>query len=233
METITEPTPVDTGELKKQALKRLLSLLIFFGLCILLPAGTFNYWQAYLYLIILILPMLFALNYFLRKDPEFLERRMRLKEKEQQQKAVQWVFLVFFLATFIIIGLDRRYGWSDVPLFLVLLTDAIILSGYLVILVVFNQNRFASRIVEIDENQSVISTGLYSIVRHPMYFGFLFMYLPTPLALGSYWGLIPIMAILPPLIFRIKNEEKVLREGLPGYIEYCNRTKYRLIPFIW
>ncbi len=233
MDPKSEISPADTRSLKKKVLIRFLFLFIFLGLFIFLPSGTFYYWQAYLYLMTLIIPLLAALIYFWRKDPHFLERRMRVKEKEQQQRTIQIVFMVFFLATIIVAGLDRRFGWSEVPVFIVLLTDAIVFFGYMFILVVFKQNSYASRTVEIDANQTVITTGLYSFVRHPMYVGFLLMYLPTPLALGSYWGLIPMAAIPMALVFRIKNEEKVLRDGLTGYIEYCEKTKYRLIPFIW
>jgi protein-S-isoprenylcysteine O-methyltransferase Ste14 len=137
------------------------------------------------------------------------------------------------MAAFIIPGLDRRFGWSDIPPEVIIATDAVILGGYLIIFMVFRENSYASRIVEIDKGHKVITTGLYSVVRHPMYLGVLIMYLPTPLALGSYWGLIP-MALLPvALVFRILNEEKVLKENLEGYNEYCLKTKYRLIPYIW
>ena len=233
MDPKSEITPVDSRNLKMKVFVRFLFLFAFLGLFILLPAGTFDYWQAYTYLIILVIPMMVALAYFFKKDPQFLERRMRVKEKEQEQKTVQIFFLIFFLASFIISGLDRRFGWSTVPILVVVLTDAVVVLGYVLIFFVFKQNSFASRTVEIDANQTVITTGLYRYVRHPMYVGFLMMYLPTPLALGSYWGLVPMAGIPLALIFRIQNEEKVLREGLPGYIEYCNKTKYRLIPFIW
>jgi protein-S-isoprenylcysteine O-methyltransferase Ste14 len=177
--------------------------------------------------------MLFVLTYFLKNDPRFLERRTRVAEKEKEQKLIQWINLLVFISAFVVPGLDRRFGWSDVPAELIILTDIVILGGYLVIFLVFRQNSYASRIIEIDEEQKVITTGLYSMIRHPMYLGVLIMYLPTPLALGSYWGLIP-MAFLPvSLVFRILNEEKVLSENLEGYREYCLKTKYRLIPYIW
>lgn len=177
--------------------------------------------------------MIFVLFYFLKKDPRFLERRMRGTEKEREQKLIQLINLAILMAAFIVPGLDRRYGWSAVPVEGIIITDAVILVGYLIIFLVFRENSYASRIVEVDQEQKVITTGLYSIVRHPMYLGVLIMYLPTPLALGSYYGLIP-MAFLPAaLVFRILNEEKVLRENLDGYEEYCRKTRYRLIPFIW
>lgn len=206
---------------------------LFIGICTLLPAGTFDYWQVYLYFSVVVIPMIFVLFYFLKKDPRFLERRMRGTEKEREQKLIQLINLAILMAAFIVPGLDRRYGWSAVPVEGIIITDAVILVGYLIIFLVFRENSYASRIVEVDQEQKVITTGLYSIVRHPMYLGVLIMYLPTPLALGSYYGLIP-MAFLPAaLVFRILNEEKVLRENLDGYEEYCRKTRYRLIPFIW
>ena len=156
-----------------------------------------------------------------------------MAEKVKEQKLIQWLNLPVFILSFIIPGLDRRFGWSEIPLEVIIAADAVVLGGYLLIFVVFRQNSYASRIVEIDKEQKVITTGLYSVVRHPMYLGVLIMYLPTPLALGSYWGLIP-MAMLPvALVFRIINEEKVLSENLAGYKDYCLKTRYRLLPYLW
>lgn len=204
-----------------------------FALLILLPAGTFDYWQVYVYFGILVVPMIFVLFYFLKNDPKFLERRAKAREKEKQQVLISILSSLIFLAGFIIPGLDHRFEWSAVPLQITLLADAVILLGYLIIFLVFRQNSYASRIIEVDEEQKVISTGLYGMVRHPMYVGVMIMYIPTPLALGSYWGLIP-FALLPlSLALRILNEEKVLKENLDGYKAYCQKTKYRLIPYIW
>jgi protein-S-isoprenylcysteine O-methyltransferase Ste14 len=173
------------------------------------------------------------LIYFLKKDPRFLERRTRTAEKVKEQKLIQLLNLPVFISAFIVPGLDRRFGWSDIPVEVIIATDIVILCGYIFIFLVFKQNSYASRIIETESSQKVISTGLYSVVRHPMYLGVMIMYLPTPLALGSYWGLIP-MALLPvTLVLRILNEEKILRENLGGYKEYCMKTRYRLIPYIW
>jgi len=202
-------------------------------LLILIPAGTFLYWQFYAYITVLVLPMIYVMFYFLKNDPKFLERRTRTQEKEKAQKINQIVFLLIFFAGFIIPGLDKRFGWSEVPVWIVIITDFVIVGGYLIIFTVFKQNSYASRIVEVENDQKVISTGLYSVVRHPMYIGVLIMYIPTPLALGSYWGLIRMAAIPIALVIRIINEEKVLKRELPGYEEYCQKTKYRLIPYIW
>lgn len=233
METKSEMSKKERSALIRKIIVRFSFVPLFIGIFTLLPAGTFDYWQVYLYFSVVVIPMIFVLFYFLKRDPRFLERRTRGIEKEREQKLIQLVNLPVFMAAFIIPGLDRRYGWSAVPVEIIIITDAVILGGYLIIFLVFRENSYASRIIEVDQTQKVITTGLYSMVRHPMYLGVLIMYLPTPLALGSYYGLIP-MAFLPvALILRILNEEKVLRENLGGYKEYCEKTRFRLIPFIW
>ncbi len=233
MKTKSEMTRQERSALIRKLFVRLSFVPLFIIVFTLLPAGTFNYWEVYLYFGLLVVPMLFVFRYFLRKDPRFLERRSRGVEKVKEQKLIQIINLPVFIAAFFIPGLDKRFGWSDIPPEIIIATDVIIFVGYLIIYHVFRQNSYASRIVEIDKEQKVITTGLYGIIRHPMYLGVLIMYLPTPLALGSYWGLIP-MALLPvALVFRILNEEKVLKENLGGYKEYCLKTKYRLIPYIW
>ena len=228
-----EMTSKEMKALKKKIAIRFSLIPIFLGLIILLPAGTLNYWQAYTYFTVLVVPMIFVMLYFLKKDPKFLERRTRGKEKEKQQKVLSIFSTAVFLTGFIITGLDHRFAWSSVPTYIVITADMIVLLGYLIIFFVFKQNSYASRIIEVNENQKVISTGLYEVVRHPMYLGVLIMFLPTPIALGSYWALIP-FAVLPViLILRILNEEKVLSNNLQGYHEYCQNTRFRLIPFIW
>jgi protein-S-isoprenylcysteine O-methyltransferase Ste14 len=233
MDTQSEMNHQQVRSLTATIIIRFSLMFAFLGLIILLPAGTFEYWQFYVYLGIIVVLMVLVLRYFLKTDPKFLERRMRLKEKESQQKVIQAMFSLFFFSVFIISGLDRRYGWSVVPASIVVLADFFVLVGYSMIILVFKQNSYASRIIEVEKNQTVISTGLYKIVRHPMYLGVLIMYIPTPLALGSYWGLIPIATIPLALVLRIINEEKVLRQDLPGYVDYTQKTRYRLIPFVW
>jgi len=229
----SEITPQERKSLIRKILIRFSFLPIVFGLLILLPAGTFYYWQVYVYFGVLVVPMIFVLFYFLKNDPKFLERRTRGKESEKQQVISQILSTLIFLAGFIIPGLDHRFSWSNVPANTSIVADVIVLLGYLIIFFVFRQNSYASRIIEVDEEQKVISTGLYALVRHPMYVGVLIMYIPTSLALGSYWGLIP-FALLPfSLAIRILNEEKVLSENLEGYKAYCQKTRYRLIPYIW
>lgn len=229
----SELTEQEMKSLTKKILLRFSLFPFILGLLILLPAGTLDYWEFYTYMAILVIPMIFVLFYFLKIDPKFLERRTRAKETEKTQVLIQKLFTVFLLSGFVVSGLDRRFGWSDIPVSIVLITNFVMLLGYMIIFFVFKQNSYASRIVEVENNQKIISTGLYSIVRHPMYLGVLIMWIPIPIALGSYWGLIPMATISIALVLRILNEETVLKRDLPGYKEYCQTTKYRLIPFIW
>jgi len=206
---------------------------VFMGLMLFLPAGSLYYWQAWIYCAVLIVPVSFVIFYFLKHDPELLERRMRLREKEEKQKTIQILgFLIFFIG-FIISGLDFRYHWSNVPAYLVIVANGMVLSGYIFVFLVFRENSYASRIIEVEKGQQVITTGPYAIVRHPMYLGVLVMYLFTPLALGSYWALPFFLPLIPLLVSRLLNEEEVLLRELPGYKEYCQEMRYHLIPFIW
>ena len=230
---INESAQPDMKSLKKKIIIMFSMVPVILGLFILVPAGTFNYWQFYLYLAILLVPMIFVMFYFLKNDPAFLERRLKAKEKEKEQIVIQIVFSLIFFSGFVIPGLDKRFGWSNVPVLIVIIADIVVLLGYLLIFFVFKQNSYASRIVQVEKDQKVISTGLYGFVRHPMYLGVIIMYIPTPIALGSYWGLIPMATIPVALVLRIMNEEKVLRRDLPGYKDYCEKTRYRLIPYIW
>ena len=219
--------------LLKTVIVRALLAFIFMLAIFFLPAGTFDYWQAWLYLAVLFIPMSLMLAYFLKNDPVFLERRMRYKEKEQEQKwIIAFSYLPFGLA-FVLPALDKRFGWSSVPDGLVIAADLLVFLGYFITILVFRETRYASRIVEVEEEQSVISSGPYSIVRHPMYSGVALMYIFTPLALGSYWSIIPALFIIPVLAARLLNEEKVLKHGLKGYAEYMLKTRYRLLPGIW
>ena len=230
---INESAQTDMKSLKKKIIIMFSMVPVILGLLILVPAGTFNYWQFYLYLAILLVPMIFVMFYFLKNDPAFLERRLKAKEKEKEQIVIQIVFSLIFFSGFVIPGLDKRFGLSNVPVLIVIIADIVVLLGYLLIFFVFKQNSYASRVVQVEKDQKVISTGLYGFVRHPMYLGVIIMYLPTPIALGSYWGLIPMATIPLALVLRIMNEEKVLCRDLPGYKDYCEKTRYRLIPYIW
>ncbi|MGQ9801446.1 MAG: methyltransferase family protein [Candidatus Saccharicenans sp.] len=224
---------LDIKGLKFTVISRFVLIFAFLGLAFFLTAGTFNYWQAWVYIVIIFIPMLIFMLYMLKHDPEFLERRMRTREKRKQQKIFQLVGLAPFLLVYILPGLDKRFGWSKVPVGLSIAGLAMVLFGYLIILYVLFTNRYASRVVEVEKEQKVITTGAYSVVRHPMYTGTIFFYWVTPLALGSYWGMIFSVFIVIILIFRILDEEKELIEKLEGYRDYTQKVKHRLIPGLW
>jgi protein-S-isoprenylcysteine O-methyltransferase Ste14 len=171
--------------------------------------------------------------YFLRKAPEFLVRRMKLQEKEGEQKIIVKLALIPFLLAFILPGIDKQLGWSNVPILIIVVAEILVIIGYIFVVLVFKENQFASRVIEIVKGQKVIQSGPYRFVRHPMYLGSTLMYIASPLALGSYWAIIPAIFIIPIFIARIINEEKVLTEELEGYSEYKLKTRYRLIPGIW
>jgi protein-S-isoprenylcysteine O-methyltransferase Ste14 len=224
---------VDKATLKRTIALRLVFALLILGLMFFWPAGTLRYWQAWTYLAILFIPMLGVLVYFSKRDPELLERRMRAKEKERRQIIITSLGTPVFLGIYLLPGFDRRYGWSSVPLIVVIAADILVLAGYALFVRVLKENSYASRIVEVEEKQKVITTGPYALVRHPMYVAVMIMFGFTPLALGSYWAAIPALSLVLVLVARIKSEEKVLVDELAGYREYMKRVKFRLIPGIW
>ena len=201
---------------------------IFFG-----TAGTFAYWEGWLFLAVLFLPMLGALVYLFRRDPALLERRMRTREQETQQRWIIGLSMIAFLFAYVLPGLDYRFGWSHVPVWLVWVAAVIVLLGYGLFFLVMRENSYASRVVEVNTGQKVIDTGPYAIVRHPMYVAALLMFLAGPLALGSYWALIPSLLTIWVFVARILNEEMVLVRDLPGYPAYMQRVRFRLVPGVW
>ena len=224
---------ISKKELIKVVITRVLIVVACFLIAFFLTAGSFNFWQAWVYLAIILIPMAFVMRYFLKHNPAFLERRMRMGEKEKTQKKIIRFSFIFFLLAFIIPGLDKRWGWSNVPLVVVIIADLLVVISYVWIVRVFKENIYASRIIEVDHEQKVISSGPYSVIRHPMYTGVAIMYSVSPIALGSWWALIPGLMIIPVLVARLLNEEEVLSRDLPGYIEYMQKVKYRLVPGIW
>ena len=221
------------GKLTKMVSVRLLVFIPLLLAMFFLPAGTFAYWEAWVYLTVLLVPMVLVLIYLLRNDPELLERRMRMSEKESEQKLIVRISYLYCLLVFLLPGLDKRFGWSNVPVVVVIVADVLVLVGYGMFFLALRENRYASRIIEVEPEQRVISSGPYAIVRHPMYVGVSLIYIFSPLALGSYWATIPSLLIIPLLVARIRNEESVLGRELKGYKEYMQKTKYRLIPGIW
>lgn len=221
------------SRLRRQVAVRLALFPPLMILLLFLPAGTLAYWEGWVYLGVLFLPVVYASFWLLKNRPELVERRMRMKEKEARQGWIQIVAGLVMLVTFILPGFDHRFGWSDVPMPLVLAANALVLASYLIVLRVLHVNEYASRVVEVTDDQQVIDTGPYAIVRHPMYLGVLGMILATPLALGSYWALIPAALIVPALAVRAVAEEEVLRRDLPGYEAYTQKVRHRLLPGIW
>lgn len=198
-----------------------------------LPAGTFAYWEAWTYLAVVYAPLTLAAFWLLKNSPDVLARRMKLREREQIQVGIVSVAGVLMIAAFVLPGFDHRWGWSDVPVPLVVFADAIVLASYLLVFRVQQVNAYASRIVHVEQGQQVIDTGPYAIVRHPMYLGMLGFMVATPLALGSYRAVIPALGMLPALMARILAEEALLRRDLPGYLAYTERVRHRLLPGIW
>lgn len=226
------------SSLLARILVRFALVLILLGVILFVPAGTIRYWQGWVYLAILGLPSFTIYLYFLKHDPQLVERRLRGRELESRQKWIMYGSAPIFLAVFLLPGLDFRWGWSRAwagsgPPWLTLLAQAVALSGMLMTGWVVSVNRYAARTIRVEDGQKVISGGPYRFVRHPMYTGMLLLGLSTPLALGSTITLPAFALILPFLALRLLNEEKVLRARLSGYTEYCQKTRWRLIPFVW
>mgnify|MGYP001596469706 CR=1 FL=1 len=223
----------DRSKLKKKAYLMMLLAVILLPAMFFIPAGTIDYWQAWVFCGILLIPMLLIFSYFLKNDQKFLIHRLQFKEKEVKEKRLIKFTQPIFLLGLLLPGLDQRFHWSYVPLSVVVLADIVVFISYLFVFYVFRENSYASRIIEVQKGQKVISTGPYAVVRHPMYLGVFFMYLAMPLALGSYWAIIPFLTTPAVLIIRLLDEERLLLKDLPGYKKYCQKIRYRLLPFIW
>jgi protein-S-isoprenylcysteine O-methyltransferase Ste14 len=211
-------------------------LAVVMGLLLFVPAGTVHYWQAWVYLSIFSSASVLTTLYLMRKDPALLERRMRggpTAEKRPAQKFIMLCTSIGFIALLVVPALDHRFGWSTVPLGGVVAGNVLVAIGFYLICLVYRENTFTSATIEVAENQKVISTGPYAIVRHPMYASASLYLLGTPLALGSYWGLVPVATMMPFLIWRLFDEERFLTRNLPGYAEYEKRVRHRLVPFVW
>jgi protein-S-isoprenylcysteine O-methyltransferase Ste14 len=222
--------------LSRKAFRGLLFLLLVMAALLFIPAGTLDYWQAWTFLAVYFTSSLAITLYLTRKDPKLLERRMSggpTAEKETTQKIIMSLVSLGFVCVLIIPALDHRFGWSRMPPYVALAGDALVALGWLAIFLVFRENTFTSATIELAPDQKVIATGPYARVRHPMYAGGLVMLLGIPIALGSWWGVLVIVAMVPALLWRLLDEEKFLARNLSGYVEYQDRVRYRLIPPVW
>ena len=216
-----------------QAIGKFLLGVIILGLLIFLSAGSLQYWQGWLLMGILFVPMFCAGLVMMAKNQELLRKRLNAKEEEKEQKMVVKLSGLLFIAAFIVAGLNWRFSWYILPNWAVWISAVIFLACYLLYAEVLRENTYLSRTIEVQENQKVIDTGLYGIVRHPMYSATTLLFLAMPLVLASPISFAIILLYIPLIVIRINNEEKVLEEGLMGYKEYKTSVKYRLIPFIW
>lgn len=216
-----------------EAIIKLAMGIIMIGMLLFIPANTLNYWNGWLFMALLFIPMFIAGIVMMVKSPDLLKKRLNVKEKEKEQKSVILLSGIMFLAGFIIAGLNYRYNWMAMPNSVVIISSIIFVIAYILYAEVLRENAYLSRTIEVQENQKVIDTGLYGIVRHPMYAVTVLLFLSMPLILGSILSF-DIFLIYPFIIAkRIKNEEEVLEKNLKGYAEYKNKVKYKMIPFIW
>ena len=216
-----------------RAIGKLLMGLLLLGLLLFLPAWTLHYPQAWLFLGILFIPMILVGIVLFVKSPELLEKRLDAKEEESEQRSVVALSGLMFLAAFIFAGLSFRFGWLMLPFPVSIAAAVVFLAGYVMYAEVLRENTYLSRTIEVQEDQKVIDTGLYGVVRHPMYLATVILFLSMPLILGSVISFLIMLFYIPIIAKRIRNEEQVLEEGLPGYPEYKEKVKYRLIPFLW
>jgi protein-S-isoprenylcysteine O-methyltransferase Ste14 len=219
--------------LKSKLALRFLLVLVVYGALLFIPAGSLRFWQGWVYILTSFVSALFAFAYFYRRDPELIERRLKMKEEVREQKRIMAFVYITWVIAFVLPGLDHRFGWSHLPLWVTGFSQAVVFGGYAMTFWVVKVNRFAARTIQVEPNQKVISSGPYRLVRHPMYLGGCAIFLFTPLALGSYFTLPAFILIIPLIVLRLLNEEKILRQELPGYAEYCLRTRFRLIPLLW
>lgn len=215
------------------ALTKFLAGLLLVGLLLFLPAGGLNYGNAWLFIGLLFIPMLVLGIVLLIRSPDLLEKRLNAKESDTAQKGVVAASALLFVGGFAVAGLDHRFGWSHVPLWAVAAASAVLLLSYALYAEVMRENAYLSRTIEVQEGQRVVDTGLYGVVRHPMYAVTVWLFLSIPVVLGSWWALLCFAPYIAVIAVRIVNEEKVLESGLIGYKEYKARVKYRLLPFVW
>ena len=216
-----------------QGIAKFLSGLLLIGGLIFIPAGTLGFWQGWLLIGILFIPMFIGGLIMMKKSPDLLRKRLNVKEEQDEQKTVIILSGLMFLAAFILAGLNFRFGWIVLSVWVPYTAAAVFLAGYALYAEVLRENAYLSRTVEVQEDQKVIDTGLYGIVRHPMYMTTFLLFLSMPLVLGSVFSFVIMLLYIPIIAKRIQNEEQVLENGLDGYTEYKKRIKYKVIPFIW
>ncbi len=231
--TESVPIPATSPGLPARVIVRFATAVVFAGVLLFGSAGSFRYWNGWLFMGALFIPMILAIVTLYRKHRALLEKRLKRHEPEKEQRRYTMLSYFWLLTTCCIPGLDYRFGWSLVPLWLVVASVIVMMGGYAMFMTTMVQNRFASGVVEVQENQHVVDTGLYSVVRHPMYTAACIIWAASPLVLGSYYALIPAGVLPFLLVYRLQNEEKVLEAGLAGYVEYKQRVRFRLIPFVW
>jgi len=210
--------------------------ILIMAVLLFLPAGTLNYWQAWVFMAVFVSASTAVTVYLAIHDPKLLERRMRAgpaAEKERSQKIIIFLAMMGFMGLLVVPAFDHRFGWSRVPTYVCLIGDALIAIGFLLVFFVVKVNAYAASTIQVAEDQKVISTGPYALVRHPMYAGSFPILIGTPLALGSWWGLSALIVFVPVLIWRLVDEESFLRKNLPGYTEYTDKVRYRLVPHVW
>lgn len=219
-----------------QTLGTFLMGVIVLGILLFLPAWTFNYWQAWVFILIFMTSVSVIGVYLSLKDPALLERRKQIgpaAEQSPAQKIIISIAILADLGLFVFCALDHRFGWSRMPAYISLVGDALVALGLFIDLLVFRENSYGASNIKVEEEQRVTSTGPYAFVRHPMYVGVLIMIIGAPLALGSWWGLGIIALVVPGLAWRILDEEKLLEKDLLGYQEYEQKVRYRLVPYLW
>jgi protein-S-isoprenylcysteine O-methyltransferase Ste14 len=224
------------SDLSKKAWIGIAQFFIATCALIFIPAWTFHYGQAWLFLVAFFIPVIAITLYLMEKDKKLLERRLIAGpggEKSKIQKTIQSIASLAFIAVFLVSSFDHRFAWSFVPPYISLLGDVLVSLGLFIVYLVFRANTYTSATIEIAPEQTVISTGPYALVRHPMYTGALIMLIGVPLSLGSYGGLIPVAILAAVIIWRLIDEEKFLAKDLPGYTDYQTKTRSRLIPYIW
>jgi protein-S-isoprenylcysteine O-methyltransferase Ste14 len=216
-----------------KALAGLLYVFVSISALIFLAAWSFHYWQAWTFLAVFMVTITAIFLFLAKNDPNLLARRVKTSEKEKSQKIIRFLVNLAFTGAIVLSALDHRLAWSATSIPVVIAGDALVLLGLLIIFFVFRENTFTAQTVEVEAGQKVVATGPYALVRHPMYVGGLVFMMGIPPALGSWWGLVMVALFAPALAWRILDEERILARDLPGYAEYCNQVRYRLVPLVW